>query len=116
MLEERKIIAYGNHFTEFVSSLKEYESRKIFYVLDMLKAQNRVTSKFVKHIRDGLYELRIEYASNIYRIFFCFDSGNLVVLFHGFQKKTKKTPPREIEKALNLMKEYYESKSKSSKR
>jgi len=73
-------------------------------------------SKFVKHIRDGLYELRIEYAGSIYRIFFCFDSGNLVVLFHGFQKKTKKTPLGEIEKAFNLMKEYYESKSKSSKR
>jgi len=115
-LEERKIIAYGDYFTEFISSLKEYESRKIFYVLDMLKTQARVTTKFVKHIRDGLYELRIEYAGNIYRIFFCFDNGNLVVLFHGFQKKTKKTPPGEIEKALNLMKEYYESKSKSSKR
>jgi len=41
-LEERKVIAYGDYFAEFISSLKEYESRKIFYVLDMLKTQARV--------------------------------------------------------------------------
>jgi phage-related protein len=51
---------------------------------------------------DGLYEIRIEYQGNIYRIFSCFDEGNLVVLFNGFQKKSQKTPTGEIEKALKL--------------
>lgn len=56
----------------------------------------------------GLFEIRIEYQSNIYRIFCCFDKGNLVVLFNGFQKKTQKTPRKEIEKAEKIMKEYFE--------
>lgn len=58
----------------------------------------------------GLFEIRIEYSSNIYRIFCCFDSGELVILFNGFQKKTQKTPQEEIERAQKLMKEYFDSK------
>ena len=61
-------------------------------------------------IEDGLYELRIEYEGNIYRIFFCFDGGKIVILFNAFQKKTQKTPKSEIEKAKRLKKEYYGSK------
>ena len=51
---------------------------------------------------DGLFEIRVEYQSNIYRIFCCFDQGKLVVLFNGFQKKTQKTQKTEIEKAMKL--------------
>ena len=66
----------------------------------------------MKFIEEGLYELRIEYQSNIYRIFFCFDEGRIVILFNGFQKKTEKTPKKEIEKAKIFRKEYYGSKNK----
>ena len=76
----------------------------------LLKTQERLPSKFVKAIRDGLYELRIEWQGNIYRIFFCFDQGQIVVLFNCFQKKTQKTPQKEINKALKLKEEYEESK------
>ena len=61
---------------------------------------------------DGVYEIRIEFESNIYRIFCCFDKGNLVVLFNGFQKKSQKTPKKEIELALKLKEEYFNSKKK----
>lgn len=57
-----------------------------------------------------MYEIRIEFAGNIYRIFCCFDKGSLVILFNGFQKKTQKTPSSEIEKADRLMKEYFNDK------
>ena len=63
---------------------------------------------------DGLFEIRVEFQSNIYRIFCCFDEGRLVVLFNGFQKKTQKTPKKEIEKAVRLKKEYFEYKNKKS--
>jgi len=76
----------------------------------MLKTQDRISEKFVKHIKDGLYELRAEYNSNIYRVFFCFDEGRIVILFNGFQKKTQRTPSNEINKALKIKAEYYESK------
>jgi len=61
-----------------------------------------------------LFEIRIEFESNIYRIFCCFDEGNLVVLFNGFQKKSQKTPKREIEKAIRIKAEYFEYKKKRS--
>ena len=64
----------------------------------------------------GLYAIRIEFESNIYRIFCCFDKGNLVVLFNGFQKKTQKTPKKEIEKAMRIMQEYYDHKNKGDKK
>jgi len=60
---------------------------------------------------DGLFEVKIEFESNIYRIFCCFDQDRLVVLFNGFQKKTQKTPKNEIEKAMRLKNEYFELKN-----
>ena len=75
---------------------------------------DRVPEKFLKHLTgtDGLYEIRIEHKSNIYRLFCCFDEGKLVVLFNGFQKKTQKTPKGELDKALRLMQDYFEQKNK----
>ena len=99
-----------NHIHVRPLQLKENEARKIFYVIDMLKVQERVSSKFVKHIKDGLYEIRAESEGNIFRMFFIFDEGNIVILFNGFQKKSMKTPKKEIETALKLKEEYYASK------
>jgi phage-related protein len=95
---------------DFLATLDDGAIDKITYVLDMLKTQDRVSEKFVKFIRDGVFEIRAEYESNIYRVFFCFDKGNIVILFNGFQKKTQKTPEREIRKAIELKNEYYGSK------
>ncbi len=61
---------------------------------------------------DGLYEIRVQSGSNIFRIFCFFDKNNLIVIENGFQKKTQKTPPNEIERALKIKKEYYEEKQK----
>jgi phage-related protein len=78
----------------------------------LIKQVDRVPEKFLKHLTgtNGLYEIRIEYQSNIYRIFCCFDEGKLVVLFNGFQKKTQKTPQKEIIKAEHLMQDYFNNK------
>jgi len=107
---ERKVFAYKNYFLDFISTLNEDASKKVFYSIDMLKTQNRISRKFAKYIRDGLYELRAEYEGNIYRVFFCFDEGNIVILFNGFQKKSQQTPESEIRQAIKLKNEYYESK------
>ena len=71
-----------------------------------------MSQNFVKHIRDGLFELRASHNGNIYRAFFIFDDGNIVMLFNGFQKKTQKTPPGEIERAKRIMNEYFAQKKK----
>lgn len=61
---------------------------------------------------DGLYEARIQLGSDIWRVFCFFDNGKLVILLNGFTKKTQKTPKNEIEKALQLMQKYYDTKKK----
>lgn len=108
----RKIIFYGNHFIEFYQKQDQKVKGKIQYVFELIKQVHRVPEKFLKHITgtNGLYEIRIEYESNIYRIFCCFDEGRLVVLFNGFQKKTQKIPQKEIDKAEQLMKDYFNNK------
>ena len=111
----RKILTYGGYFEAFMETLKEKEQEKIQYGLLLLKTQNRLSKKFVKLIRDGVYELRTEYAGNIYRVFFIFDDGQIVVLFNGFQKKTQKTPQNEIEKAIKIKEAYYADKQSQNR-
>lgn len=105
---DRKILTFGGFFEAFYDSLDERVQKKFDYALEMLKTEKRLSVKFVKFIRDGLYELRVEIDGNIYRVFFIFDNGNIVVLFNGFQKKSQKTPSNEIEKALKIKEAYYE--------
>ena len=107
---KRRIITFGRYFGEFMEGLTAKEREKVDYGLVLLKTQDRLPAKFVKHIRDGLYELRTEYNGNIYRVFFIFDDGNIVVLFNGFQKKKQKTPEKEINKAIEIKERYYEDK------
>jgi len=59
--------------------------------------------------------LRTEYSGNIYRVFFIFDEGNIVVLFNGFQKKSQKTPSGEIEKAIKIKEAYYADKQSQNR-
>lgn len=110
MNEERKILYYKDYFPTFFFSLSEGARKKVAYVLDILKTQQRPGKNFVKHIREGVFELRAQHEGNIYRAFFIFDEGNVVLLFNGFQKKTQKTPKNEIEKAISLKNEYYAEK------
>lgn len=101
---------YKDYFISFYRALEAGAQKKIDYVLAMLKIQERVNEKFVKFIRDGVYEIRASHNGNIYRVFFIFDDGNIVMLFNGFKKKTQKTPEAEINMALKLKKEYYAGK------
>lgn len=111
----REIYTYKNYFDDFISTLENKVVEKIEYALTLLESQDRISKKFVKYIRDSIYELRIEFESNIYRIFFIFDEGNIVILFNGFIKKSQKTPNSEIEKAIKIKEEYYADKPKSQK-
>jgi phage-related protein len=84
----------------------------------VIKYVDKVPEKFLKHMEgtDGLFEVRIEVGSNIFRIFCCFDKGNIVVLFNGFQKKSQKTPKQELELAIKLKQEYFNSKNKENEK
>lgn len=116
MEKNRRIKTYGGYFDSFMSTLTEKEQDKVQYGLLLLKTQDRLSTKFVKLIKDGIYELRTDYNGNIYRVFFIFDGDNIVVLFNGFQKKTQKTPESEIKIAIRIKKEYYADKQSQSSR
>ena len=107
---KRTVIAYGNYYSEFVKTLSNKVLLKLKYILLLLETEDRMPVKFIKYIRGGLYELRMEYEGNIYRLFFIFDKDCIVVLFNGFQKKTQKTPESEINKALKIKEAYYGNK------
>ena len=113
---KRTIITFGGYFEDFIQRLTEKEQQKVDYLLTLLRTQDRLPLKFIKLIRERVYELRIEYNSNIYRIFFVFDEDKIVVLFNGFQKKSQKTPANEIEKAIKIKNEYYEYKRQQNKK
>ena len=109
----RRVIVFENHFKEFKKTLNRETLKKLYQVLTLIMVVEVVPEKFLKAIegRKGLYEIRIERGRNIYRVFCCFDEGNLIILFSGFQKKTQKTPIRQLDKAEALMKSYFEQKN-----
>ncbi len=109
----RQLVVFEDHFREFRKTLDKEALRKLYQVLTLIMKVEVIPIRFLKAIRGrkGLYEIRSEYEGNIYRVFCCFDEGNLVILFNGFQKKTQKTPVEQLDKAEALMKKYYEQKS-----
>lgn len=114
MKKVRQVIAYKDHFEIFLNKQPRKVQDKIFKVIEIIETYEQVPSKYLKSITDsdGLYEARIRLASNIWRVFCFFDEGRLVILLSGFHKKTQKTPKRELTRANNLMKEYFEEKTK----
>jgi len=107
---KRKIIAFRNYYSEFINSLTIDEQNKFRKALIILENNEKIPYHYIKFIRDGIYEFRVNYGNNEFRIFYIYDGNTIVVLFNGFKKKTQKTPQKEIEKALKLKKEYYEQK------
>ncbi len=106
----RKIITYKTYFSDFIKKLSKDEVNKIRRALDLFKVEDKMPRHFIKFIRDGVYEFRVNYGNNEFRIFFIYDGDTIVVLFNAFKKKTQKTPNNEIEKALKLKEEYYGTK------
>jgi phage-related protein len=110
----RQIIYFKDYFFDFFEQQTEKVKEKIDHVLFVVTVANRIPQKFFQLLEgtNGLYEIRVEFQGNIYRIFCCFDEGQVVILFNGFQKKTQKTPSGELEKAVKIMNEYFDEKLK----
>jgi phage-related protein len=109
---KRSISTYGKYFIDFYSRLDKRIQDKIDYVFELVKTIDLIPKRFFQHLEntDGLFEIRVEFESNIYRIFCFFDEGNLVLLINAFQKKSQKTPKQELELAEKLKKQYFTEK------
>ena len=116
MTTERQLIFYKHYFTEFYLGQTTKVQEKIDYVFKILRTVDKVPRKFLDHMTgtEGLYEIRIEVGSNIYRVFCCFDKGNLVVLFkvnkavnisNTMTIRIRKAIEGDSEKLWTLMKE-----------
>ena len=105
----RKLSTYGKYFFEFYNELSKDLQEKIDWVFELVKTVDHIPKKYFQHLEnsDGLFEIRIEFESNIYRIVCFFDEGNLVILINAFQKKSQKTPKSELELANKLKKQYF---------
>ncbi len=112
MKKYRTVIVYKDYFEDFFKIQSPKVRDKIIKVLDIIENLERIPITYLKYIEgtNGLFEVRIQLGSNIFRIFCFFDGNKLVVLLTGFQKKTQKTPPKEIERAIKLMDDYYNEK------
>ena len=108
----RTIIFYKDYFNEFFVKQRDKVKEKIIWTFDLIEELPRVPETYLKHLEntDGLYEIRVQQGSDIFRIFCFFHEGQLVVLLNGFQKKDQKTPKKEIEKALKIKAEYENEK------
>lgn len=108
----RSLKVYGSDFWEFYNHQTKKVQERIIWTIRVIRDIQVVPEKYLKHIDDGIYEIRISSGNNIFRIFCFFDEGKLVILLNGFQKKTQKTPIKEIERAKKLKTQYYEDKKK----
>ena len=120
----REVVFYGEHFRDFYQGLNKRAKLKVDWTINLLETVEivpekylieeveRIPETYLKHIggTEGLYEIRVDFESNIYRFFSFFDEGKLIVAINGFQKKTNKTPKSEIDKALKIKKQYFNEK------
>ena len=95
---------------EFIDNQQEEVMMKIFWILEIIESGEIISNQFFKKISNNIWEVRIRYKSNIYRILGFFDKGNLIVLNHAFTKKTQKLPKKEILIADERRKDYLRRK------
>lgn len=106
MRKFRKVEFYKDYFESFYLNLDQKVRDKFIWTFDLIEDIEKVPGKYLKHIDDGIYEVRVKHGSNIYRAFGFFDGGKLVVVLNGFVKKSQKTPRNEIKLAKRIRKEY----------
>ncbi|MBU3744094.1 MAG: type II toxin-antitoxin system RelE/ParE family toxin [Sediminibacterium sp.] len=111
-IKYRSIVFYKSYFEKFFLKQSKKVKEKIIWTFDLIEELPRVPENYLKHMEDtnGLYEIRVQFGNNIFRIFCFFYQGQLVVLANGFQKKTEKTAKKEIELAHKIKAEYENQK------
>lgn len=112
--ENQKCNSIQALFHRFCEVVARKDADKIIKTIQYVETLQMIPQKYLKHIEGtkGLYEIRAKFASDIVRVFCFFDGEKLVILLSGFQKKTQKTPKKEIERAMKLMQEYFKEKER----
>ena len=86
---------------DFIDGLVESEKKKVITLLQRAGDYGPPSNKEkFNHLGNGIFEFK----SYQVRIFCALERGKLILLTHGFIKKGRKTPKRQIEKAERLLK------------
>lgn len=114
----RQIFYFKRYYLDFFELQTKDVQKKFNWTLELIATMERVPSKYFQHMEsaDGIYEVRVEVGSNIYRAFAFFDEGRLVILANAFQKKTQKTPRSELDLAKKIKKEYFNEKADKTRK
>lgn len=93
---------------DFLESLSSKQAQKVTWVLSLIEELPTIPSKYFKKLvsTDDLWEVRVNYSGEIFRLLGFFDGSQLIVLNHAFQKKTQKTPRTAIQVAQKRKQEY----------
>ena len=112
MQKVRTVVYYKDYYFKFYGEQSLKVKKKLIWTIDLIEQVEQIPKEYFKHIEgtNGLYEIRVQQGSDIFRIFSFFDEGRLVILANGFQKKSQKTPKQEIERALKIKNEYEKEK------
>ena len=108
----RTAVFYKDYFEQFFVKQNNRVKEKIIWTIRLIEDVEAVPSIYLKSISgiNGIYEIRIQTGSDIFRIFCFFDKENIIVIGNGFQKKTQKTPKNEIIKAIQIKLNYENEK------
>jgi phage-related protein len=112
MSKKRELYFFKDYFKSFYNKQNKKVQNKILWTFKIIEEVDKVPEVYLKHLKNtsGIYEIRVQFGSNIFRIFCFFDLDNLIVVGHGFQKKSQKTPKNEIERAEKIKIEYSDNK------
>jgi phage-related protein len=110
--KKRELFFFKNYFKDFYDKQRPKVKKRIIWTLKVIEDVDRIPDIYFKHIEgsNGLYEIRVQSGNDFFRIFSFFDKNKLIIVGHGFQKKTQKTPQIQLNQAEKIRKEYYESK------
>ena len=95
---------------EFLNLLNPKQAQKVTWTLKLIEDLHSIPSQYFKKLvnTDDIWEVRIIYRNDVFRILGFFDGPKLVVLNHAFQKKTQKTPLQAIETAEKRKRDYFQ--------
>ena len=88
----RTVEAYKNYFADFLAGLRQPVKDKIYWTIRLIETFPTISEKYLKKLQgtDGLFEIRIEFGGDIFRIFCFFDDGKLIILLNALQKRHRK--------------------------
>ena len=98
---------------QFIDSLNGKQARKVVWVLNLLEELETIPSRYFKKLAntEDLWEARIDFGSDTFRLLGFFDGNMIVVFVHGFRKKSQKLPKEAIALAHERKRDYFRRKS-----